>query len=1126
MASFLRRNRQQLDTKAKIDLAFQVSRGLVVLHQDLICHGDLKIQNILIFNGNDGRYVAKLADFGLSVHSYWEDISGDPERDVYYPLGTPLLCAPEVRNQALGCGSVDIAVAIKADIFSFGLLLWEILNNGNSFFDVAWLDPFRTSTQELGVEEKMAFLSTLPCNELLTYGENFLSAQNMNKTFYEQALQAFSASLQDDPLQRQPIREIWKILLPEAEKTSFDFGEIERWEGILEKMRHGFETWSTQFPRAEFLDYTCLNLPDSLQRRALNELKVLASSSEPFEFFDTVREMAAFNLAQCYLIAFGTGYDSEEALRWLQVSKSHGNKSTICLCRLSEVLGSSSPELVAEPKKQPRTSKNNEIEGFAASELYLMRKIQSRVVCAASQIQALSSEGHSWLHANYIELQATTILLTKIGVDIVGHDDMTTLEIAALLGEDEIMARLLSSGEAITGRKARINALHCACIGGNLSSLKILLEYGAEVSLRGKQDITALHLMIYMPVDLVQRAVSLLIAYRAPTNACSKATRLAKTTFELVGTPIEWAVIARNRDLVAALLPHSKGQERNVLRHAISYAYYEIAEDLLSNGALSGLVVEADCPILNYSQAFTHLLIHGRDGDIAIERTIRLCDAHNLIDYNTMLRNCIVFTRTRSCLKALEVLLDLCPPSTIRQGFESDVRDEVLSSNLYTALGQARANTAWKPVLEAMLRNFSVAELDEFKELKESESGDIYGQENVLFTAVSAGWTTGVQVLLEKGVDRCRKINERTTLSIFDVAALTGDIEMQAILSRYAEENEKSPKNSIVRDYALWWFFRHEDMAREKLNAFIHGNPGNKDSRTEFVVSKAHEVLKQVLVCRDIYFSEHRVDADFQTFQNSLWDTFRALISNESMAGHIDTPDEKDVTMLQRAASFLDLDVIRLLLEAGADANVPFLAKNRAGDDGNDLLVPFLPFQIAIWVSRTASWLFARGTIRGAKKQDAIPSKQAVLEPAIKPQILRRVAHVISHAAETGAKRIKGLTSGPSLTPGEKTAESMRNSSLRVAQEFLQWHLLRNDPRFEGITDFHISSQMAYVSHTIMLVRRDPKIADVKASWPGLEGKYTGLEVARMPWKDERSVFPVNFRRLRGLEKVGTNPLM
>ena len=331
-----------------------------------------------------------------------------------------------------------------------------------------------------------------------------------------------------------------------------------------------------------------------------------ATTSEPFEFFDSVRERAALIVAECHLIAFGTSYDSEEALRWLQISKSYGNTSSICLRRFSEVLGSPSPELVAKPKNQPETSQNDEIKGSAASELYLTRKIQSRAVSVANQIRALSSEGHSWLQVKYIELQATTTLSIKIGSDIVGFDDMTTLEIAALLGEHEVIANLLSNGEAITCRKARISALHCACIGGNLSSLKLLLEYGADVSPCGERDITALHLMIYMPVDLIQEAVSLLIAYGAPTNACSKATRLAKTTFKLVGTPIEWAVIARNRGLVAALLPHSKGQERNILRHAISYAYYEIAGDLLSNGALSGLFPKQ---IVQFSITVRHLHI-------------------------------------------------------------------------------------------------------------------------------------------------------------------------------------------------------------------------------------------------------------------------------------------------------------------------------------------------------------------------------------------------------------------------------------------------------------------------------------------------------------------------------------
>ena len=222
MASFLGRNGQQLDTKVKIDLACQVSHGLLILHQDLICHGDLKVQNVLVFNGDNGHYVAKLADFGLSVHSYDSGPLVASKRDVYYPPGTPLLNAPEVRNRNLSTRSIDIAAAIRAEVFSFGLFLWEILKDGQSYFNMAWSDTARASKLELGTEEQMAFLSTLPLNGLLMRGEEFLVVQDLDEQLHEQTLRVFHASLQDDPLQRQPMSKIWEILLPPTKKDRLD----------------------------------------------------------------------------------------------------------------------------------------------------------------------------------------------------------------------------------------------------------------------------------------------------------------------------------------------------------------------------------------------------------------------------------------------------------------------------------------------------------------------------------------------------------------------------------------------------------------------------------------------------------------------------------------------------------------------------------------------------------------------------------------------------------------------------------------------------------------------------------------------------------------------------------------
>ena len=844
-----------------------------------------------------------------------------------------------------------------------------------------------------------------------------------------------------------------------------------------------------------------------------------ATSTSPFDDFDELRKRAALNLAECHLISFGTGYDSAEALHWLKVAKSYSNTSPLCLHRISEVLGPL-PEVSERPENQLEASrKENEIEGCATSELYLMRKVQSRIASAVTRIRALSPEGQSWLHTRYIEMQATAILNAKVGFAFFEHADMTILDIAALLGEDEIVARLLPTAEVFNGHKDQINALCCSCIGGNLSTLEFLLDYGMDSSLCGSQNIAALHLLIYMPADLVDRAVSLLIAHGALTDTCSQATHLKKMGLDLVGTPVEWAVIARNRGLVAALLPHSKGQETSVLRHAISHAYYEIAEDLLSNRALSSLFTKEDCPIFIFSRAFAHLISHGRNSDLAVERTIRLCNAYNLIPYETMLRRCIIYARTRPCLKALEVLLDLCPRSIIRQGFESDDLDEVLTSILYTALGQAKSNTAWTPVLEAVLCNFSVVELDEVRELKESGSAHPGIKSNVLHRAVLSGWTIAVRVLLEKGVDIHRKIEIRVPITSFDVAVQAGDVEMQAILSGYGGGNENSLGSSMAYESRAWWMFLRNRMRCRGLNGFNHIGLGDKDTSTLFAVSKVHEVLCHLLILRDGFFAKNPAHARYMKFESLLWDEFRALISDESFAGCINTPDEDDVTMLQRATAYLDIDVIRLLLEAGADANVSFLATKRVDDGQNGQTVPFLPIEIACWVSLTNACRFERGDLRTKEHSDGIVTKQITLESTRKPHILRRVTHIISHAAGTGAKRLKGLTSGPALTSGARVAESLRTSSLKVAQELLRWHVLRNDRRFEGVTEYHLCRRICYVSRCLKLIRQELEITGVKASWPGLEGKYTGQEMAGVLEKsDGIATFTYNFRRLRGTE--------
>ncbi|PNH02222.1 putative serine/threonine-protein kinase, partial [Tetrabaena socialis] len=98
-----------------LHIAIEVARGLAYLHPTIV-HRDLKPGNVLIKLGPLGeRPVVKISDFGLSRLNSSIAITKSPE------AGTPAYIAPE-------CFDVDnFSVSYKADLNSFGVLLWEML---------------------------------------------------------------------------------------------------------------------------------------------------------------------------------------------------------------------------------------------------------------------------------------------------------------------------------------------------------------------------------------------------------------------------------------------------------------------------------------------------------------------------------------------------------------------------------------------------------------------------------------------------------------------------------------------------------------------------------------------------------------------------------------------------------------------------------------------------------------------------------------------------------------------------------------------------------------------------------------------------------------------------------------
>lgn len=108
------KNTMSLNTK--IYMLLQVAQGLKFLKENQIVHLDLKPANILI----QKNYIAKITDFGESYNSRVCDEKFRPGRT--YPF-----VAPEVTQSSVNAARQSEKYTDKADIFSFGHLISEII---------------------------------------------------------------------------------------------------------------------------------------------------------------------------------------------------------------------------------------------------------------------------------------------------------------------------------------------------------------------------------------------------------------------------------------------------------------------------------------------------------------------------------------------------------------------------------------------------------------------------------------------------------------------------------------------------------------------------------------------------------------------------------------------------------------------------------------------------------------------------------------------------------------------------------------------------------------------------------------------------------------------------------------
>ncbi|OAQ97462.1 hypothetical protein LLEC1_03548 [Akanthomyces lecanii] len=318
-----------------------VASGLSALHTCRIVHGDVKLDNVIIFPSRDrpAKAIAKLTDFGHAI--VLNDASQDEHKSELVYAGTSIYNAPEVENQA-NC-PISRDYLIRCDVWAFGLLIWEACIMGEDY--LAYVE--RTSTSESPESNSTTEKPQRLDHEFfLTLAKRSVPGPRLGAPFFLRI--AIHKCLSTDPIRRVP--DITSLPLYTKWNTSQAASLQAKLALHIEAPSPTYEHFTGDEPLHCASYHVFIfrvdngrDIPWTHQQQILESLLQVVEDSSIKDVTSII-----WQVALCYHVGFGTPRDPTKADEFARIAKMKGHAVAT---EFAHLLALDDPEIVDQEEE-------------------------------------------------------------------------------------------------------------------------------------------------------------------------------------------------------------------------------------------------------------------------------------------------------------------------------------------------------------------------------------------------------------------------------------------------------------------------------------------------------------------------------------------------------------------------------------------------------------------------------------------------------------------------------------------------------------------------------------------------------------------------------------------------------